>query len=533
MKKLGTLILLALCFFGYQADAQDERYIDEIFTDVDVVTDVTYGTNITVLTVAVPGIEFPTQEDLKMDVYMPAGDTETDRPLLINVHTGNFLPPVVNQGVNGTRTDSFNLEIAMRFARMGYVVANIDYRLGWDPSDPTIEGRVSGLINAAYRGIQDSRTAVRFFRQDAIDGDNVYGICPERVSMIGNGTGGYVVLGAATIQNYSEMVLPKFFNPDGTPMVFDLVNGDPFATSDGIPIEFPGTTDTTTLCIANHVGYSSDVAVAINVGGALGDSSWISTDDASIIGFQTPLDEFAPYETDILTVPTTGDLIVEVSGSYDVCRIANSIGLNDQFLSVDDEFTDAANMWNDGYEGLFPLNRPCNPDIFPPNDLLCEGAPWEWWDADFWSQIEHPVCIENGLPVQVCNYHIIASRYAPMMSATQGRTYCDTIVGYSAPRLYIAMDLGNEMCSTGTNDVLDATAVNLTIAPNPAVTEMRFNSDETMETIEIYNFAGQLMSSNRVNANRFVLNRNDLSNGMYIAKIQYEGGIVSKKVVFN
>ena len=226
MKKLGTLLMLALFMFSTQVEAQ--RYLEEVFDEVEVTTDITYGTNITVLTVSDPDIGMPTPEELKMDIYAPAGDTETDRPLLINLHTGNFLPQITNGNVNGERVDSVNVEIAMRFARMGYVVANIDYRLGWNPLDPEIDGRISGLINAAYRGIQDSRTAVRFFRRSVAEEENPYGICPDRIAMLGNGTGGYVVLGAATINNYQEMLLPKFFNSDGTPMVTEELNGDPF-----------------------------------------------------------------------------------------------------------------------------------------------------------------------------------------------------------------------------------------------------------------------------------------------------------------
>ena len=42
-----------------------------------------------------------------------------------------------------------------------------------------------------------------------------------------------------------------------------------------------------------------------------------------------PTDPFAPYNTDFLIVPTTGDLVVEVSGSYDLQTVAQAKGLND------------------------------------------------------------------------------------------------------------------------------------------------------------------------------------------------------------
>lgn len=511
--------MLALFMFSTQVEAQ--RYLEEVFDEVEVTTDITYGTNITVLTVSDPDIGMPTPEELKMDIYAPAGDTETDRPLLINLHTGNFLPQGTNGNVNGQRVDTFNVNVAMRFARMGYVVANIDYRLGWNPLDPEIDGRISGLINAAYRGIQDSRTCVRFFRKSVAEESNPYGICPDRITMIGNGTGGYIVLGAASINDYQELLLPKFFNSDGTPMVTEELNGDPFGIMQA-PLNLP-----------NHVDYPSDFNLAINAGGAIGDTSWLTADDVALLSFQVPNDPFAPYEEDILVVPTTGDLIVEVQGARLVLEKANELGLNQAMIdaNIDDVFTDGANANNEGLEGLYPFLRPCPPSFFPPNAPQCEASPWEWWDAAFWSQVEHPSCPPGTFPQ--CSFHTITLNSNQDMSAEKGMMYLDTIVGYSAPRMFAVLDLGNEMCSTSTNDILDATAVNLTIAPNPAVNEMRFTSDEAMESIEIYNYAGQLMTSNRVEATSFRMNRDGLANGMYIAKIQYADGIVSKKVVFN
>ena len=66
------------------------RYIDEIFDEVDVASGVVYGENITVIP-ALQGMP-PAPENLLMDVYTPAGDTETDRPVILYFHTGNFLP---------------------------------------------------------------------------------------------------------------------------------------------------------------------------------------------------------------------------------------------------------------------------------------------------------------------------------------------------------------------------------------------------------------------------------------------------------
>ena len=101
-------------------------------------------------------------------------------------------------------------------------------------------------------------------------------------------------------------------------MVIEAVNGDPEAITDGYAPAGVFGPEPVQLCIANHVGYSSDVAFQVNLGGALGDLNWLDSGDPAMISFQTPVDQFAPYTTGVLVVPTTGENVVEVSGAYDI-----------------------------------------------------------------------------------------------------------------------------------------------------------------------------------------------------------------------
>lgn len=149
MKKILTLFAAAIVCSVQGVYAQ--RYLEEVFDDVTVTSSVTYGVNATVLLYQLAGEAVP--EELKMDIYEPAGDTETNRPVVLYFHTGNFLPHPQNQSPGGLRTDSAAVEICSRLARMGYVAASCDYRLGWNPVAPTQDERVFTLINAAYRGV--------------------------------------------------------------------------------------------------------------------------------------------------------------------------------------------------------------------------------------------------------------------------------------------------------------------------------------------------------------------------------------------
>ena len=124
-------LLLCAMLIGMTSLVAQTRYVEEVFADVTVTSNIVYGTNISVMP-ALVGLP-PGPQDLVMDVYEPEGDTETDRPLLLYFHTGNFLPVYMNGGPTGTKTDSCAVELCTRFAKMGYVVASVDYRLGWNP----------------------------------------------------------------------------------------------------------------------------------------------------------------------------------------------------------------------------------------------------------------------------------------------------------------------------------------------------------------------------------------------------------------
>ena len=43
--------------------------------------------------------------------------------------------------------------------------------------------------------------------------------------------------------------------------------------------------------------------MAVNMGGALGDSTWLDAGQAPIVSFHVPTDPFAPYECGIVNVP--------------------------------------------------------------------------------------------------------------------------------------------------------------------------------------------------------------------------------------
>ena len=147
------------------------RYIDEVFSDVTVHSDVNYGTNVSVLPLLLGAPPSPTP--LLCDIYEPSGDSLTDRPVVLLAHTGVFLPPVINGQPTGSKLDSSIVEQCKRWAKKGYVAVAFNYRLGWNAQSTVQEVRTATVIQAVYRGMQDARTVTRFMRSTHDNGNNL------------------------------------------------------------------------------------------------------------------------------------------------------------------------------------------------------------------------------------------------------------------------------------------------------------------------------------------------------------------------
>ncbi len=510
MKKLNTLFtLLLVCAIFLAAYAQTGRYQQEVFTSVKVTSNVQYGVNATVLLVGQFGEAVP--QPLVCDIYEPVGDTRTDRPLLLLFHTGNFIPNPQNGGTTGTKTDSSLVYLAHKYARMGYVVASVAYRLGWNPLAPTQDERVYGIINAAYRGVQDLRTAIRFFRRDVATNNNKWGIDPAKIICWGDGTGGYITLAAATLNHYNEILIPKFIVQVGgqpVPMVVEAINGDIYGTSvgrwpAGLPPILPAGD---TLCYPNHIGYTSDFKLAVNMGGALGDSSWISAGDPPLVSFHAPYDLFAPYKQGVVLVPVVNLPVVEVQGSYLAQWKYNKLNLNAAWAGkgYKGDFSAVANSRNDGLHGLFPLL----------GVSVTDSSPWQWWDPS------HP-------------NHASSIQTNPNMSGAKGRSYLDTMIAYVTPRACISLNLG---CNLTNANELQPTDVGMTMSPNPASSELKIQtaSEYPMESVYVYDMSGRLVKAHTsINSTEFLMQRNSLLSGTYIVRVNLKQGAVTQKLMFN
>ncbi len=520
-KKLQLVAALGLFALSTNTFAQAGRYLTEVFPSVTVTSNVKYGINISVLTGA------PLADTLKMDIYQPTGDVLAARPMVLVLHTGSFLPRILNGQPTGDKKDSAVVEMCTRFAKRGYVAVAANYRTGWNALSTTEMVRTKTLLQAVYRTIQDAKNCVRYFKNDKAT-TNTYKIDTTKIAVGGFGSGGYIALAYASLNQPSELLLAKFFDTGANvPFVDQAIYGN-----------FDGT-NTTALCTANYPTHTSTVNMAFNIGGAVGDSSWIQAGEVPIVAFHCTKDPFAPYKTGPVVVPTTGDFVVEATGSYDVERIVNKPSINNNAIFHNSVYTDVytthANTLNDGYEGLYPFVTPVHVtgstitcgtgSTYPALPQTEQGAPWDWWNEATYAATATAYG-QNGA-LSACN----ALTGNPDMSASKARLYIDTIQGFLNPRIVCALGLAG-CVPNGINEY--SSASDISIFPNPSSTEINFavNGSNTIKSVELYDVTGRMVKQIvGLNTQKYTIQREGLSTGLYISKIQLNKGSISKKII--
>ena len=572
MKRILRYGLAAAIMATSTMAGAQERYLDEVFTDaeISVQQDVTYGlnvdfmknlqlldpsylqanitqimsevTNLKTLIQTGQSANIPTSHffpysmdtntivkisEIKMDLYYPdmAADTMTDRPVLVYIHSGNFLPPVINGSYGGSNSDSAAVELCMQWAKRGYVAAAPNYRHGWNPvaTGPTGQFvRTATLLNAVYRSIHDVKESIRMIRAMSA----TLNTSTTDVGIYGQGSGGYVALAYNTLDQWEEVMLPKFTNPLTGGSVIDTTVVGNFEGYDGL------------LNLYYDQGLSSDIEVSVNAGGALADISWIDGNEAPQITLHAPRDPFAPYDTGTVIVPTTGDPVVDVNGPNTFMPLFNSLGVNDAFASLpdNDDYTIAARATYGmdvdqmpiintsstvtiaNAEGLYPF-------IMGPN----EGSPWDWWDLDDLTNYVAAINQLTGGNYDANTIHQNGLATNPDMSETKALTYIDTIQGYIHPRIMRSMQIGNWE-ALGTEEIVSVNK-QFAIYPNPANNQFTVQGEKTIDRVEIIDLTGRVVLSREVGAMNITFVVEDLPTGVYLVQVSQEGDSYTERLV--
>ncbi|MEZ4921331.1 MAG: T9SS type A sorting domain-containing protein, partial [Saprospiraceae bacterium] len=255
----------------------------------------------------------------------------------------------------------------------------------------------------------------------------------------------------------------------------------------------------------NHVGVSSDFALAVNLGGALGDKSWLDAGDIPIISFHAFNDPFAPCGTGIVNVPPPVNLpVVEVDGSCTFQPVVNSLGLNDVFVNANfqDDITAYASANNGGIEGFYPIYGD-------------DSSPWA-----FASSAE-----PYGVSGSDCD-----------VSSSVSDNFRDTILSYFLPRACALFGLNADCALTTGLEKFTSIEVGMTASPNPATDAFVLKTDKrfVMNRVELVDMTGRVVRElNAVNSSTTTVETQGLDAGIYFARVYFKEGIATQKVVLH
>jgi para-nitrobenzyl esterase len=282
IKTLVAIIGASIGFISAVAQCDSSRYRDMIFPYFDLVSDIAYGNNVNY---------DGTANELLLDVYTPQSDTETQRPLVIMAHGGFF--------VAGDKTGTELVPFCEDLARMGYVVASIEYRMGI-PFQLDLE---APMTEAVLRGVQDMKAAIRYFRKTAAEDGNPYSIDTEKIFIGGISAGGFISLHSAYMQD------------DEIPSYVTQTNAGLGGGVEGL---------------SGNPDYSSDFVALISISGAIGDSLWIEAGDKPACMAHGTGDTTVPYGSDMLQIGGAID-VTEVDGSHSINEKMDAVGIEHCF----------------------------------------------------------------------------------------------------------------------------------------------------------------------------------------------------------
>tara|TARA_B110000037_G_scaffold223186_1_gene303476 strand:- start:3205 stop:4920 length:1716 start_codon:yes stop_codon:yes gene_type:complete len=571
MKKF-TIILIGLVISTnmFAQDLNPNRYRESIFTDVLSITDVKYG--------EAPQWIFPYWDvDLNLDVYVPDGDLNPKRPLIIFAHSGGFS--------NGSKDVDNMVAICDSFARKGYVTATIDYRKGFNPLDGESAER------AVYRGIQDGKAAVRYFKENA----SLYDIDTNNVFFAGMSAGGFIALHVGYVDKEAERPESTY----GGGLVNDLECLD---------------------CAGNDYPHSSSVRAVIDCWGAVGDTAFIESGDVPLLIMHGENDETVPFAFGppfgLFTLP-------DAYGGQPISERAESLGMDYELYtstgplhmldgSDNGDWTDESpnSFWSDtllprSEQFLFRLIRPYPTALSLDVQDICHGeslilavsdsalSTYIWdYDTDLIDAVteEDAATIELGFNNEG-SYSITVVEFNCILAASDTITYIVNVAGEltasfteniidvntvdftneSTGGITYEWDFGDgssstdmdpshtytedgsyEVTLTVTNDWGCAktftTTVNIfgvslnefdfvevDLYPNPFNNELTIESEQVLEQISITDASGRLIYMDTpFNSGLIRVDASSWSNGIYFITIQNSNGqLVTEKLIKN
>ncbi len=191
----------------------------------------------------------------------------------------------------------------------------------------------------------------------------------------------------------------------------------------------------------------------------------------------------------------------------------------------------------DGYEILTPPPpENLTATVIYPDVLLN-------WDAPFANTVNQnrPETTITQDSISLLGYNIYRLGFSgnfEFIAYTTDTSYTDTDgfvtwgICYKVTAVYtfnFESEYSNESCiATGTNEYYTRIC---NIFPNPATDVVNVKSDVQINSVKVYNYAGQVIVNEEVNSMMYQLNSSQYQSGIYFFQIETDEGTISKRVI--
>ena len=477
MKKLIFTSIALLVILSVKAQVYDSsRYLTTaIFGASTTTNDVQYG--------SAPQWVWPYwNDDLFLNVSVPTGDVNTRRPIIIFAHAGGF--------INGSKDVDDMVALCDTFARMGFVTATIEYRMGFDPLDGASAER------AVYRGIQDGKTAIRYFKTNAAQ----YNIDTNYVFFGGMSAGGFIALNVGFMDKESER---------------------PSSTYGGGTVNDLGCLD-----CGDNPGVSSKVRGILDYWGAVNDTTIIeSPNDTPVLIMHGENDPTVPFVYDhpfgLSTLPKT-------YGGQPINERCNNLGVNHTFVTSQGplHMLDGSNngTWNpapNSFWGdtLLPQTTQFIYNLIKPNTQMVSPQNQTIYTSN------------NTLTLEVTNDHVSSyfvwdydATNITLLSSNNHNKSIDLQFDNVGTYQVKVVEFNEILCAGDTlifnievvSDVgVDEYVTNFTYN-NPFTNSIQLKSDIPFNLVKVYSVSGQLMYVGQPNTNQLNIETSNWEAGLYI-----------------
>lgn len=497
----NNILIIGLLFLLSNIHAQQYRYVNPLFSELVITTGVVYGTA-DFLDVPYIDESATTNQDLVMDIYQPKGDKLINRPAIVFAHGGGFL--------TGERNLDDMVALCNYFSRRGYVTVTIDYRLGVE----VLDNADLHYTRAAYRGVQDGRSAIRFLRANAA----IYGIDPEKIYWGGNSAGSFIGLHMIYMDN------------DEVPTYARAVNYSVLMSSYAGP-------DLGNPDIDNHLIYSGKPNGVMSCWGGISDTLFIETDN------RTPV--FLVHGTNDIIVPFNSgspfsfNSISPVYGSNSINNRLNNLGIP----AVQTYFVEDVGH---GFYGVL-------------NGKWINGIGGNaYWDtivakaAQFYWQLHKPTAAftykTHGLTIDLTNASTETELWIwdygdGNTSIAQNPSYTFSYPGTYRVKLYTENSsqswdtLSKEILVTATRIIETETENTISAYPNPSsgLVTLRFDEELKNVSVKVYTANGELILTdyNSQYSRLISLDLSNLQKNMYFIRVSSEKKEYLIKIIKN